>query len=61
MERHWVIMTNDYPEAIFTGSEDQVDAFIIAKNRDDKERTKNGGSRIYWKAYPFDVRPCPVA
>lgn len=47
----WVVMGNDYPEAVFA-TEAAANAFI-----DTKPKPANMWERrIYWRAYEFEVR-----
>lgn len=52
----WVIMGNDFPDAVLE-SEEAADKYINHK----KELTKRkmeilGGSMIYWRSYEFEVQ-----
>ncbi len=50
----YVIMGNDYPEAVFT---DIVQAQAFADRRRDEDRPITGrtASRVYWRVTPFEL------
>lgn len=51
----WVLMGNDYPEAVFA-SEEAAEAEV--KRRMDEQRAvkpKWAAPRIYWRTYAFDL------
>lgn len=54
----WVIMGNDYPDAVI-GSEEEAKDYIDKKKKEDiqkREKAMPGyGPRIYWRSYEFDL------
>jgi DNA polymerase I-like protein with 3'-5' exonuclease and polymerase domains len=48
----WVVMGNDYPDAVFA-SEKEAEAHIKRKKREDKK--KGTGRTIYWRAISFPL------
>jgi hypothetical protein len=55
----WVVMGNDYPDAVFS-SEKAADDFIAEKKREHEAKAHHEGGahwKIYWRAYEFDLRP----
>lgn len=52
----WVIMGNDYPDAVFD-SEEGANAFVKAKGEEDaRHRDMWAQPKIYWRAYEFELR-----
>lgn len=57
----FVVMGNDYPDAVFTSNE-AAEAYCCAKRSDDVLAQPKGGMmhgsvpRIYWRVYAFDLR-----
>ena len=53
----WVVMENDFPAAV-CASETLAETFIDDKVREAKKRQVPPGPypRVYWRAYPFQVR-----
>jgi hypothetical protein len=49
----WVIMSNDYPESVFS-NEEKAGAYVKEKN--DKDKEKHPYRLIFWRSYEFDVR-----
>lgn len=52
----WVIMGNDYPDAVAL-SEERADAYIKRKQEEELIRQRLSGSRqkIYWRLYEFET------
>lgn len=47
----YVVMSNDYPDAVFAHEAD-AEAYVTKRNAENVV----GKSRIYWRYYPFVVR-----
>lgn len=61
-ERLWVLMGNDYPAAIWRGTEGRANARLQLVK--DAQKAKDGlrsGCRIYWRLYPFQVETLDIA
>lgn len=52
--RVWVIMGNDYPDAVFD-NEAAANTFIEINKAQDKIRFDGAYTRIYWRAYTFEM------
>lgn len=53
----WVIMGNDYPDAVFT-TKASAEAYCAQKRVDNEREVKHHTQRkIYWRAYEFTVQP----
>jgi hypothetical protein len=55
MKHVWVIMGNDYPEAVFDNEADAEKDVAARKKLDEISRQNMVGysSKIYWRAYKF--------
>lgn len=54
----WVLMGNDYPDAVFTDEEagERIIAKLHAKHAaKNEERKASAGPSIYWRLYPFEL------
>lgn len=51
----WVVMRNDYPNAVFATSK-AADAYCALKKEEPTSNHASGGIRIYWRIYKFEVR-----
>lgn len=51
----YVIMGNDYPEAVFR-HKDEADAYVQLKKDEQVEHKKLGHGNIYWRSYEFELR-----
>lgn len=54
----FVVMGNDYPDAVFW-HESAANRYVEDKKREDKVRQRDAGtifSRIYWRVYDFELR-----
>jgi len=55
----FVIMANDFPEAVFD-DENKAKAFVVAMNASDRRRCESlHATRIYWKCYEFELNKEP--
>jgi len=52
MTEIYVVMSNDYPSAVFS-DEESADSFCAAKNAEDKQEFPH--RRVFWRAYSFDL------
>lgn len=50
----YVIMGNDFPEAVFKNEKD-AEEFCEGKREEDKAR-RGYGPGVYWRSYAFDFR-----
>lgn len=48
----WVVMGNDYPDAVFT-SETEAEAYCFQKRTLNQKHREQGGRLIYWRTYRF--------
>jgi hypothetical protein len=51
----YVIMGNDYPDAVFR-RKDEAEAYVELKKKQDEEQQRQGHGRIYWRVYDFDLQ-----
>lgn len=54
----WVIMGNDYPDAVFA-DEEKANAYIDKRKKEDEEKFKRQlgyGVKVYWRAYEFELQ-----
>jgi hypothetical protein len=49
---HWVLMGNDYPDAILIGTEEQAEAEAKRRSADDPSNKER--ARVHWRVYPFE-------
>jgi hypothetical protein len=54
MKHVWVIMGNDYPEAVFD-NEEAAEQDVEARKKLDKIEHR-GMTKIYWRAYKFTLQ-----
>jgi hypothetical protein len=53
--RAWVIMGNDYPDAVFLSAA-EADAYVAAAKREQEAmRDDDCRKRIYWRHYEFEI------
>jgi hypothetical protein len=53
MMKYWVLMGNDFPEAIICGTEAEAEAYR------DKIKARESNPRIHWRLYSFDLITYP--
>lgn len=53
MKTVWVIMSNDYPDSVFSNAEDAI-AYVTCMEAAEKKKDR-GFRRIYWRSYEFEV------
>ena len=51
----YVIMGNDYPDAVFR-RKDEAEAYVEKKKKEDEIQQRQGHGRIYWRVYDFDLQ-----
>ncbi len=51
----YVVMGNDYPEAVLTSAV-EADRFIANVEADDRRRNPNRLIKIHWRSYEFDLK-----
>ena len=51
-QRVWVVMSNDYPDSVFSNEED-AEAYVECMSAG--QRKVPSRSRIYWRCYEFKV------
>jgi hypothetical protein len=51
--KYWVLMGNDFPEAIICGTEAEAEAYR------DKIKARESNPRIHWRLYSFDLITYP--
>jgi hypothetical protein len=51
----WVIMGNDFPDAVFD-SEEAAQRYCTTKMNDPANMRKHGTPRIYWRYYEFKLQ-----
>lgn len=50
----WVVMGSDFPDSVWE-DEAAAEDYSTAKNNEDKNKKKHGGSRIYYRVYGMKV------
>jgi hypothetical protein len=51
----YVIMGNDYPDAVFR-RKDEAEAYVTLKKKEDEDNQRQGHGKIYWRVYDFDLQ-----